>query len=82
LGVVDDTGRRVDSVWERLEVDGRSGNLLFGSVVTVSQVTSVRETETHDSVLGVDERSECGEAGISIVIAYLSNKTHLAVDPE
>jgi hypothetical protein len=62
LRVVDDTGGRVDSVWERLEVDGRSGNLLLGSVVTVSQVTSVRETETHDSVLGVDERSECGEA--------------------
>lgn len=66
LGVVDDTGGGVDSVWERLEVDGRSGNLLLGSVVTVSQVASVRETETHDSVLGVDERSEGGEAGISI----------------
>jgi hypothetical protein len=48
----------------------------------VSQVTSVRETETHDSVLGVDERSECSEAMISIVIAYHSNMTHLAVDPE
>jgi hypothetical protein len=62
LGVVDDTGRGVDSVWERLEVDGRSGNLLLGSVVTVSQVTSVGETETHNSVLGVDEGSERGEA--------------------
>ena len=70
LGVVDDTGRGVDSVWERLEVDGRSGNLLLGSVVTVSQVTSVRETETHDSVLGVDERSECGEAVVRIFPAY------------
>jgi hypothetical protein len=44
LGVVDDTGRGVDSVRERLEVDGRSGDLLLGSVVTVSQVTSVGET--------------------------------------
>jgi hypothetical protein len=74
LGVVDDTGRRVDSVGERLEVDGRSGNLLLGSVVTVSQVTSIGETETHDSVLGVDERSECGEAGVSWTFKSISSR--------
>jgi len=67
LRVVDDTGGWVDSVWERLEVDGRSGDLLLGGVVAVSQVTSVGETETHDTVLGVDEGGERGEAGISRV---------------
>ena len=67
LLVVDDTGRGVDSVRERLEVDRRSSDLLLGGVVTVRQVTTVRETETHDSVLGVDERSECGEAAVSVV---------------
>lgn len=66
LWVVDDTGRWVDSVRERLEVDGRSGDLLLGGVVTVSQVSTIGETETHDSVLGLDERGEGGEAEISL----------------
>lgn len=62
LWVVDDTGGWVDSVRERLEVDRRSGDLLLGGVVTVGQVTTVWETETHDSVLGVDQSGEGGEA--------------------
>jgi hypothetical protein len=62
LGVVNDTGGGVDSVWERLEVDGRCGDLLLGSVVTVSQVTTIGQTETHNSVLRVDQGGEGGEA--------------------
>lgn len=66
LGVVDDTGGRVNSVREGLEVDGRSGDLLLGGVVTVSQVSSIGETETHDSVLGLDQGSEGGKAVASV----------------
>lgn len=63
LLVVDQTGSRGDSVREGLEVDGRSGNLLLGGVVTVGQVTAVGQAQTHDSVLGVDERGEGGKVG-------------------
>jgi hypothetical protein len=63
LLVVDQTGLGVDSVREGLEVDGRSGDLLLGGVVTVSQVTTVRESETHDPVLRVDQGSERGKVG-------------------
>lgn len=63
LGVVDDTSSGVDAVRERLEVDRRSGDLLLGSVVAVGEVAAVRETETHDTVLGVDQGGEGGEAG-------------------
>lgn len=69
LGVVDDTSLGVDSVRERLEVDGRSGNLLLGSVITVGEVTTVGETETHHSVLGVDESGESGKAGVDMLVA-------------
>lgn len=63
LGVVNDTSLGVDSVRERLEVDGRSSDLLLGGVVTVGEVTTVRETKTHHSVLGADEGSESGKVG-------------------
>lgn len=83
LRVVDDTGGGVDSVRERLEVDGRSGNLLLGSVVTVSQMSSIGKTETHDSVLGLDESGERGKAGrVSVDCAVMNVMAHLAVDPE
>jgi hypothetical protein len=78
LRVVDQTGFGVDTVWERLEVDGRGGDLLLGGVVTVGKVATccrvktmiygctiwltIGETETHDTVLRVDESSECGKA--------------------
>lgn len=68
LGVVDDTSLGVDSVRERLEVDGRSGNLLLGSVITMGEMTTVGETETHHSVLGVDESSESGKAGVDMLV--------------
>jgi hypothetical protein len=61
--VVEDTGLGYYLVRERLEVDGRSGDLLLGGVVTVGEVTTVREAETHDTVLGVDERGERGKVG-------------------
>lgn len=63
LLVVDDTGLGVDTVWEGLEVDGRSSDLLLGGVVTVSKVTTVGETKTHDTVLGLDESSEGSKVG-------------------
>lgn len=63
LFIVDQTGSGGDSVRERLEVDGRSGNLLLGGVVAVSQVTTVRETQTHDSILRVDQGGESGKVG-------------------
>jgi hypothetical protein len=47
-----------------LEVDGRGGDLLLGGVVAVRQVSSVGQTETHDSVLRLDHRGKGGEAGI------------------
>lgn len=58
LLVVDETGSRGDPVRERLEVDGGSGDLLLGGVVTVCQVTTVGKTQTHDSVLRVDQGGE------------------------
>lgn len=87
LGVVNDTSLGVDSVRERLEVDGRSSDLLLGGVVTVGEVTTVRETKTHHSVLGADEGSESGKAGVYMLVAEETNlrdasKTHLAVEPE
>lgn len=87
LGVVNDTSLGVDSVRERLEVDGRSSDLLLGGVVTVGEVTTIRETKTHHSVLGADEGSESGKAGVYMLVAEEINlrdacTTHLAVEPE
>jgi hypothetical protein len=38
-----------------LEVDGRGGDLLLGGVVTVGQMSSVGQTETHQTILGLDQ---------------------------
>lgn len=43
----------------------------------MGQVTSVWETETHDSVLGVDQGSERGEAG---QVSYSTNHETRSVD--
>jgi hypothetical protein len=59
---VEETGTWLDTVRERLEVDGRSGDLFFGGVVTVGQVTTVWKAETHDTVLRVDQSGKRGEA--------------------
>lgn len=63
LFVVDETGSRGNPVREGLEVDGRSGDLLLGGVVTVGQVTTVGKTQTHDSVLRVDQGGESRKVG-------------------
>lgn len=63
LLVVDETCSRSDPVREGLEVDRRSGDLLLGGVVTVGQVTTVGKTQTHDSVLRVDQGGESRKVG-------------------
>lgn len=63
LLIVNQVSLGVDSVRERLKVDGRRGNLLLGGVVTMGQVTTIGETETHDSVLRVNERSKGSKVG-------------------
>lgn len=61
--IVDEAGSGVDLVRKGLEVDRRSGDLLLGSVSSVGKVTSISETETHDTVLRLNEGSEGGEVG-------------------
>lgn len=61
--VVEETSLGVDLVRERLEVDGRGRDLLLGGVVTVSQVTTRGETETHDSVLGLEQSGKGSKVG-------------------
>jgi hypothetical protein len=93
LGVIEDTSRRVDAVRERLEVDRGGGNLLLGRVIAVGQVTTIREAETHDTVLRIDEGGEGGEAELSAMEISQSTQiaavdarqledTHFAVEPE
>ncbi len=45
-----------------MKVDGGRGDLFLGGVVSVSEMSTVGKTETHDSVLRVDESGEGGEA--------------------
>lgn len=54
-GVVDEVGGGIKGVGKRLEVDGRGGDLLLGGVVTVGQMSSVGQTETHQTILGLDQ---------------------------
>lgn len=63
LLVVDQPGLGVDTVRERLEVDGRRGDLLLGGVVPVGQMSTVGETETHDPILRVDQGGKGGKVG-------------------
>lgn len=63
LFIVDQTGLWVDSVREGLKVDGRGGDLLLGGVVAVGEMSTVGETESHDTVLRVDEGREGGKVG-------------------
>jgi hypothetical protein len=82
LLVVDETGSRCDSVRERLEVDGRSGDLLLGGVVTVSQVTTVGKTQTHDSVLRVDQGGESRKIGSRTRVGLDVDTPDLGVEVE
>lgn len=55
LVVVDDTGLKVNTVGEGLEVGGDSRDLLGGGLVTVGQVTTVGEVKTHQAVVRAHE---------------------------
>ena len=51
-------------------------------VVAVRQVAAIRETKTHEAVLGLDERGESGEAAYRMSKAATSTtraSTYLAV---
>lgn len=56
LVVVDQTGRLIQSVWERLEVLGNEGYFLGWRLVAVGQVAAVRKVKTHQAIMGVHER--------------------------
>ena len=53
--VVDDTGLKVDTVREGLEVGGNGRDLPGGGLVAVAQVTTVGEIQAHQAVVGTHE---------------------------
>ena len=46
--IVDQTGLFIDEVWLRLEVETRSGDLLGLCHMSMSQVTSMAQTQAHE----------------------------------
>ena len=56
--VVDEVRGRCSGVGEGLEVDGRGSHFLFGSIVAVCKMTTVRKTKTHQTVLRLEERGK------------------------
>lgn len=57
LVVVDVAGLLVEAVRKRLEVDRRGRDALLGSVEAVGEVTAMREVETHDAVVRLEQAS-------------------------
>lgn len=53
--VVDDTGLKVNTVREGLEVGGNGRDLAGGGLVAVTQVTTVGEIQAHQAVVGTHE---------------------------
>lgn len=60
---INETGGGIDLVGHGLEVDRGGGDLLLGGLVTVGQVSTGREVETHDAVLGLDHGGQGSEVG-------------------
>lgn len=64
LIVVDISGRGADLVRETLEVNGGGRNLLTpGGIVAVGKVSTGREIEAHDTIVGVEQSCVGGEIG-------------------
>lgn len=61
--VVDEAGRLIEAVWQRLEEDGRCGDALLRGVEAVREVAAVGEVEAHDAVVGLQECSVNCEVG-------------------
>lgn len=53
--VVDDTCLLVQTVWHLLKVDGRRGDLLSVGLVAMAQVASMREVQSHDAIMGLQQ---------------------------
>ena len=55
---------RVELVGQGLEVDGGGRNLLaIGGVVAVGQVPATGQVQTHDAVMGLQQRCVHGKVG-------------------
>jgi hypothetical protein len=61
--IVDELGLRHERVRQRLEVDSGRGDLLFGGIVTMGQMATIRQAETHQAVLRLEECRESREVG-------------------
>mmetsp|Transcript_5554 Transcript_5554/g.15704 ORF Transcript_5554/g.15704 Transcript_5554/m.15704 type:complete len:304 (-) Transcript_5554:314-1225(-) len=61
--VVDEPGLLVQSVWHGLEVDGHGTDLLLVGLVTVTEVTTVRQVKSHNAVVWIQERAVHVEVG-------------------
>mmetsp|Transcript_46937 Transcript_46937/g.93525 ORF Transcript_46937/g.93525 Transcript_46937/m.93525 type:complete len:415 (+) Transcript_46937:429-1673(+) len=51
----------VHMVWQRLEVDGRGGDLLLRSVVAVGQVAAGGQIQAHDAIVRVEQAGVDGK---------------------
>lgn len=60
---INETGGHIDLVGHGLEVDRGGRDLLLGGLVTVGQVSTGGEVETHDAVLGLDHGGQGSEVG-------------------
>lgn len=77
-GVVDQLGLGFESVREGLEIDGGCGDFLFGGVVAVSEVTTIWETESHKTVLRLNQGGQsCKAFWIVSGIIFVWSKTLL-----
>jgi hypothetical protein len=69
LRIINQVRRHIKAVWQRLEIDGRSRDFLLSRVIAVRQMSSIRETETHETILRLNHGCQCGEAS-SILVRY------------
>ena len=86
LFVFDDACLGVNTVWERLEVDGCGGDLLLGCVVTVGQVPTTWQAEAHDARVSCQQSRVHGKvrwaARVRLVVHTPLNSLVLPGDSE
>jgi hypothetical protein len=67
LRIINQVRRHVKAVRQRLEIDGRSCDFLLSRVVAVCQMSSIRKTETHETILRLNQGCQCGKASSNLV---------------
>mmetsp|Transcript_125308 Transcript_125308/g.176905 ORF Transcript_125308/g.176905 Transcript_125308/m.176905 type:complete len:304 (-) Transcript_125308:281-1192(-) len=79
---VDQTCLRMDTIWQRLEVDAGGADLLLGSIVAMSQMSTRRQVQAHDTTVRWQECCVDSEVGWASTVGLDIHTPFLLVQGE